>query len=182
MREALGAYLADQPRYAGLCAVCSPAEAPKYEAGFRIVLGPGADLQEQDGVLSLAKPVRLGAVLDAIERILKRRSMQGAQQSIAIGPWVLDTLYNRLQDAADPKAEPVRLTEKEKDILVALHGHPGPAMPRDALLEAVWAYADGVETHTLETHIYRLRQKIEDDPAKPQILLTTEAGYQLVSG
>lgn len=67
-------------------------------------------------------------------------------------------------------------------MLRILHEHTDRSVSREVLLDRVWGYVDGVETHTLETHIYRLRQKIEDDPAMPRILLTTEAGYQLNSG
>jgi DNA-binding response OmpR family regulator len=78
----------------------------------------------------------------------------------------------------------IRLTEKERDILLCLlaakaQGEGGGAVERRALLDRVWGYAETVETHTLETHIYRLRQKIEMDPASPQYLLTDGTGYRL---
>lgn len=79
----------------------------------------------------------------------------------------------------DAEGQGVRLTEKETSILVCLSRAGGKAVSRQALLDDVWAYAEGVETHTLETHIYRLRQKIEKDPAKPECLLTLEDGYAL---
>ena len=72
----------------------------------------------------------------------------------------------------------VRLTEKETNILKFLHASAG-TVPRDILLHEVWGYGPAVATHTLETHIYRLRKKIEQDPAKAQILLTEGGGYRL---
>ena len=72
----------------------------------------------------------------------------------------------------------VRLTEKETNILKFLHANAG-TVPRDILLHEVWGYGPAVATHTLETHIYRLRKKIEQDPAKAQILLTEGGGYRL---
>ena len=73
----------------------------------------------------------------------------------------------------------LRLTDKEQDILMCLHQNQDQHVDRQRLLDLVWGYADGVETHTLETHIYRLRQKIETDPTKPNFLMTDEHGYYL---
>jgi DNA-binding response OmpR family regulator len=74
----------------------------------------------------------------------------------------------------------IRLTEKETSILKYLYRAGQKAVGRDTLLGEVWGYNAGVTTHTLETHIYRLRQKIEKDPAKAQILVTDAGGYRLV--
>jgi len=71
------------------------------------------------------------------------------------------------------------LTEKETNILKFLYRAPIPVVPRDMLLQDVWGYNAAVTTHTLETHIYRLRQKIEPDPANVQLLLTETGGYRL---
>ena len=73
----------------------------------------------------------------------------------------------------------IRLTEKERDLLVCLAHAPGQEMHRDDLLARVWGYRADLETHTLETHIYRLRQKIEQDVEAPCILLTIPNGYKL---
>jgi len=72
------------------------------------------------------------------------------------------------------------LTEKEVAVLMYLWQRPDPAL-REDLLRDVWHYASDADTHTIETHIYRLRQKIETDPANPQFLLTTKDGYQLAA-
>jgi DNA-binding response OmpR family regulator len=73
----------------------------------------------------------------------------------------------------------VRLTEKEAAILKSLY-RAGRVIGRDTLLGEVWGYNAGVTTHTLETHIYRLRQKIEHEPAKAELLVTEPGGYRLV--
>ena len=74
----------------------------------------------------------------------------------------------------------VRLTDKETAILKYLFRAHGAVIPRDVLLAEVWGYNSGVSTHTLETHVYRLRQKIEADPTHARILVTEGGGYKLV--
>jgi DNA-binding response OmpR family regulator len=74
----------------------------------------------------------------------------------------------------------VRLTEKETAILKFLYRAGERVVNRDTLLHEVWGYNSGVTTHTLETHIYRLRQKIEREPAHAELLVTEGGGYKLV--
>ena len=74
----------------------------------------------------------------------------------------------------------VRLTEKETAIMKYLYRAEQKIIGRDELLEQVWGYNSGVTTHTLETHIYRLRQKIEIDPSNARLLVTEGGGYKLV--
>ena len=68
---------------------------------------------------------------------------------------------------------------KEAAIIKFLYRAGDSVVSRDTLLEEVWGYNSGVTTHTLETHVYRLRQKIEKDPANAQILITDSGGYRL---
>ena len=74
----------------------------------------------------------------------------------------------------------IRLTEKETNILKFLYRSSEGVVQRDVLLHEVWGYNAGVNTHTLETHVYRLRQKIERDPSNAEILVTEPGGYRLV--
>lgn len=74
----------------------------------------------------------------------------------------------------------IRLTDKEAQILKFLYLHGDRVVSRDELLDEVWGYNAGVTTHTLETHVYRLRQKIETDPSHAEILVTEPGGYRLV--
>jgi DNA-binding response OmpR family regulator len=74
----------------------------------------------------------------------------------------------------------VRLTEIEVAILKCLYRMGEKAVTREVLLDEIWGYNAEVATHTLETHIYRLRQKIEPDPSNAQILVTEAGGYRLV--
>ena len=73
----------------------------------------------------------------------------------------------------------IRLTEKETNILKYLYRAGEKPVSREELLAEVWGYNAGVTTHTLETHVYRLRQKIETDPANAKLLLTEAGGYRL---
>lgn len=78
------------------------------------------------------------------------------------------------------KGSKVRLTEKETAILRFLYRSGQKPVSREVLLQEVWGYNSGVTTHTLETHIYRLRQKIEKDPSSASLLVTEGGGYKLV--
>jgi len=80
----------------------------------------------------------------------------------------------------DEKGKKIRLTEKETNILKYLYRAGEKAISREELLAEVWGYNAGVTTHTLETHVYRLRQKIEPDPTNARLLLTEAGGYKLV--
>jgi DNA-binding response OmpR family regulator len=79
----------------------------------------------------------------------------------------------------DERGRKIRLTEKETNILKYLYRAGDKAISREELLAEVWGYNAGVTTHTLETHVYRLRQKIEPDPAHARLLLTEQGGYRL---
>jgi len=75
----------------------------------------------------------------------------------------------------------VELTEKEVDILKCLISSAGEAVDRDKLLKQVWNYSSDVTTHTLETHIYRLRQKLEIDPSIPRLIISKDGGFSIRS-
>src|SRR6185312_4926321 len=96
---------------------------------------------------------------------------------LSIGAYVFRPATKLLVNERGSK---VRLTEKETAILRYLYRAGTKAVGRDELLQEVWGYNAGVTTHTLETHIYRLRQKIEQDPANASLLVTEGGGYKLV--
>lgn len=119
-------------------------------------------------------PVRLGKVLDYII-ILSKRSQKKQELILTLGDGTLDITQSLfIQDSKE-----TRLTEKEVEILRCLYDRRGKIISRADLLGAVWGYGQGIETHTLETHIYRLRQKIEVDSSVPKILITEDNGYKL---
>lgn len=121
------------------------------------------------------KPFRLGVLLTRLRTQLRLHEASGVA-ALRIGPFRFRPAAKQL-DADDRR---IRLTEKEAAILKYLHAADGQVVPRDELLGEVCGYAADVATHTLETHIYRLRRKIERDPAHAEILLTEGGGYRLV--
>ena len=120
-------------------------------------------------------PVRLGYVLDGFRSGGVARHLSAGSEII-----LQDLKFYPAESVIEKDSGAViNLTEKERDILLFLLQVPGNRISREDLLHHVWGYADGIETHTLETHIYRLRQKIEDSPGKPRVLLTEGDGYRL---
>jgi DNA-binding response OmpR family regulator len=97
--------------------------------------------------------------------------------TFTVGPYSFRPSQKLLIDKKNSK---IRLTEKEASIIKYLYRAGDKVISRDTLLEEVWGYNSGVTTHTLETHVYRLRQKIERDPSKAEILVTESGGYKLV--
>jgi DNA-binding response OmpR family regulator len=122
---------------------------------------------------ALTRPFRISALLARLHA-LNNHHAPAEDAAVRIGPYTFHPSAKLLQ--ADGRK--VRLTEKETNILKFLHASAG-TVPRDILLHEVWGYSPAVATHTLETHIYRLRKKIEQDPARAQILLTEGGGYRL---
>ena len=124
----------------------------------------------------VTKPFKFGILLARIRAHLRQHSIS-EDASFVIGPYLFKpgekSLTNQETD------EKIRLTEKETNILKYLKRAEGIAVSRDTLLDEVWGYNAGVTTHTLETHIYRLRQKIEPDPSSARILITEPGGYRL---
>ena len=122
----------------------------------------------------ISKPFRF-AVLAARIHVHLRSHEQSEEAVYRIGPYTFRPSAKLL---LDPKGKKIRLTEKETNILKHLH-RSGATVARETLLHEVWGYNPAVTTHTLETHIYRLRQKIESNPGEAQILVTESGGYRL---
>lgn len=123
------------------------------------------------------KPFRLGVLLARIRAQLCQHE-QKEDTTFSIGCFTFRPAAKVLIDADSDRK--VRLTEKETAILHYLYRACDQVVGRDVLLNEVWGYEVGVDTHTLETHIYRLRQKIEADPSNAQLLVTQGGGYRVV--
>jgi DNA-binding response OmpR family regulator len=124
----------------------------------------------------VTKPFRFGVLLARIRAHLRQHE-QSEDAVFKVGPYTFKPSAKLLIREDSRK---VRLTEKETAIIKFLFRAGGQVVGRDVLLHDVWGYNAGVTTHTLETHIYRLRQKIERDPSQAEILVTEGGGYKLV--
>jgi DNA-binding response OmpR family regulator len=153
-------------RAAGAAPIILLAE-PAAMAAARDALAGAADEE-------LAKPLRVGELVARLRAGLGPRPVGAA----TIGPYTFRPGVKLLIEAGTGRQ--VRLTEKEAAILDYLYHAGDRVSGREALLGEVWGYQAGVATHTLETHIYRLRQKIERDPARAAILVSEPGGYRLV--
>ena len=123
----------------------------------------------------VTKPFRFAVLMARVDAHL--RSHQTSEEAIyRIGPYTFRPSAKLLIEGV----KRVRLTEKETNILKFLQ-RAGETVSREVLLHEVWGYNPAVTTHTLETHIYRLRQKIEKDPARAEILVTESGGYRLLA-
>ena len=123
----------------------------------------------------VTKPFRFPVLLARIRAQLRQHE-QSEDAIFQLGPYSFKPATKMLVTEDDRK---IRLTEKEANILKFLYRSQENVVPRDVLLHEVWGYNAGVTTHTLETHIYRLRQKIEPEPSNARLLVTESGGYRL---
>lgn len=155
------------------------------QSGFSnpVIMLTGHD-SESDTILGLdagandyvTKPFRFAVLLARIRAHLRQHETT-EDARFQIGEYVFQPGAKHL---VTEKGNKLRLTEKETAILRYLYRAGQAVVTREVLLREVWGYNANVTTHTLETHIYRLRQKIERDPAKSQMLITEAGGYKLM--
>ena len=124
----------------------------------------------------VTKPFRFAVLLARIRAHLRQHEASD-DALFQIGPYTFRPSSKHL---VTEKGAKLRLTEKETAILRFLYRAGSTVVMRDVLLREVWGYNANVTTHTLETHIYRLRQKIEKDPSNARLLVTEAGGYKLV--
>jgi len=155
------------------------------KGGFKspVIMLTGHD-SDADTILGLeagandyvTKPFRFAVLLARIRAQL-RQYEQSEDATFNVGPYLFKPAQKLL---TDPDGKKIRLTEKEAAIIRYLFRAGQKAVSRDELLEEVWGYNSGVTTHTLETHVYRLRQKIEKDPSSAELLVTENGGYKII--
>lgn len=155
------------------------------KGGFKgpVIMLTGHD-SEADTVLGLeagandyvTKPFKFAVLLARIRAHLRQH--EASEDAVfTVGPYQFRPSAKLL---VTTKGSRLRLTEKETAILRYLYRADQKVVPRDVLLQEVWGYNSNVTTHTLETHVYRLRQKIEPDAANARLLVTEAGGYKLV--
>jgi DNA-binding response OmpR family regulator len=148
-----------------------------------MLTGQGAEKDVVSGLDSgandyIAKPFSMPELLARVRAQL--RIFDNSEDAVfTVGPYMFRPSVRLLQEAA--RNRKVRLTDKECSILKFLYRAGGKPVPRQILLNEVWGYNSAVTTHTLETHVYRLRQKIEPDPTNARLLLTETGGYKLAA-
>jgi DNA-binding response OmpR family regulator len=152
-----------------------------FKAPVIMLTGRGTDTDTIMGLESgandyVTKPFRFAVLLARIRAQLRQHDAS-EDAVFTIGPYTFRPSSKVLLNAHGQK---IRLTEKETAILRFLYRAGQEPVSRETLLQEVWGYNSGVTTHTLETHIYRLRQKVEQDAANPSILVTEAGGYKLV--
>ncbi len=125
----------------------------------------------------MIKPFRYNVLLAKLKAHIRSHEQTEALAP-KIGPYKFQLLNKLLIDEAGQNM--IQLTDKEVEILKCLYRAGNRIVSRDALLESVWGYNAEITTHTLETHVYRLRQKIEFNPSRAQILVTEAGGYRLI--
>ena len=162
-----------------IAALCQRLREKNQRAPIILLTDAGRvlDAEEEDDIADrVTKPFRILTLLTRMRAQLRQHDQSG-HAKIEIGPYAFHSADRQLLDPTTGRV--IQLTEKEARILTYLHRAGDPPVARETLLAEVWGYNAGVTTHTLETHIYRLRQKIERDPANARILLTDQGGYRL---
>ncbi|HCP01663.1 MAG: DNA-binding response regulator [Alphaproteobacteria bacterium] len=161
--------------------VCHRMRQSGFRAPIIMLSGPESDAEwtgDQDTGANdcIAKPFRLSVLLARINAQLRQHELiEGGV--FTIGPYSFRPAQKLLVSGGERK---VRLTEKETAILKYLYRAGDTVVSREKLLGEVWGYNVQVTTHTLETHVYRLRQKIEAEPSNARILVTAPGGYRLI--
>ena len=172
----------------------TPPEADGWELGCElrrlyptvpiILLGggieKGGDPARQENLPDayLEKPFRLSVLLETIRNLIPPKKTE-MSADIYIGPYCFSPTLNTLV-SNENQGKKIRLTAKESSILKYLYDFKETLVSRKSLLNEVWGYDVTATTHTVETHIYRLRQKIERDPSDAQLLRTESGGYRLM--
>ena len=148
-------------------------EKQVWDAVILDLMLPGVDGLEMGADDYLAKPFSLLELIARVKALFRRQEAMGQNLLMDAGRLSCHGLsIDPLSREVKLRGEVVDLTPREFDLLYYFARHPGEVFSRLALLEQVWGYQHEGYEHTVNTHINRLRSKIERDPAEPDIILT----------
>ena len=157
----------------------------KYKAYPKIIFGGNQSeakaskyiLSEKIGGEFIPTPFKMAQLYKRLLHLLHKQHLK-TLETFTIGDYQFVPSERKLIDKAKNQ---VKLTEKESQILLYLYRHAGTEVSQSALIKNIWGYSSKlINSHTLQTHIYRLRRKIEHKKAKSSLLLTESNGYRLV--
>ena len=149
-----------------------------------VIMLTGLD-SEADAILGLdsgandyvTKPFKLGVLLARLRAQMRQHELS-EDAAFAVGPYTFKPSARQLHH--QERARDISLSDKESAILKHLYRAGDAAVSCDTLYNQIWEHAASLHTHTLQTHIYRLRQKIEENPSNPEIIVSEHGGYRLV--
>jgi DNA-binding response OmpR family regulator len=127
----------------------------------------------------LTKPFSVRELVARVKAILRRIDRMEEEKTESEPLKIEDLTIDREKRQVSIDGDGVQLTAKEYDLLLQFALHPGRVYTRTQLLDLVWGYGEGTYEHTVNSHINRLRAKIEDDPSKPNLIRTVwGVGYR----
>ncbi len=167
--------IADDIPAPGPAALSRMARAANFE-GPAILLASRETATTRDFEGAMRRPLRFAELIALIRERIEARALAAARSP-------LDDRQFCATTQTFLGADGVRrlLTEKETAILARLANERGGVVAREVLLREIWGYNASISTHTLETHIHRLRRKIENSSGRPALLLTAPSGYRLTT-
>lgn len=131
----------------------------------------------------LTKPFSVREMVARVKAILRRVDRMASDNDAAEAQTLsfADLAINREKRLVLLKNQPINLTAKEFDLLLHFARHPGRVYTRGQILDQVWGYGEGTYEHTVNSHINRLRGKIEEDPSQPRYIQTVwGVGYRFI--
>ena len=141
-----------------------------------IFLNNGKDIDETKVAHIINKPFYLSSFLDVVRSSINMYE-NSEEGNLEFNQYVLYPSHKEILNQRN--REITKLTEKEVSILKYLYKNKDRVVGKNDLMQEVWQYAADATTHTVETHIYRLRQKVEKEDTSAQLILTSDGGYQL---
>lgn len=152
--------------------------AKKYSyAPVYVMLAKGTDLPKDKGLIKyVQKPLVLNKLINYLNSAINLAANSKAGK-LVFNKYVLYPVGKEILNLRNNVT--VKLTEKEVSILQYLYKIKNRIVTKTELLQEVWGYNPDVTTHTIETHIYRLRQKVENEDINSQLIITEEGGYML---